>query len=366
MKICIDARVPQLGGSRTYTDSLLDAIIKTDAVNEYYILWDSVQGHSRFDNTNEKEIPWKGKLNTLWWSHTTLPKFLKKEKIDVYHSFKQLNLFSSQAARIYTFHTAGPFLYPQFYKWAECLHWKAMFKLSAMRSEAVIVCSEADKKVYAEKAGIPDKKIRVTYLAAQPRFKPITDSTTLDKYRHELNLPDKYMLFVGTLYPFKNVEAVIQGYAISQIYNKTGHKLVIAGKKGWFYEKTFALVKELDIESNVIFLGYQNESLPALYNMADLFVFPSHYESFGLPVLEAMSCGTPVITSTAGALPEVAGKAGILVNPTAYEDLAESINEVLNSEEKQRNMSEKGLQQADSFSWERCAADTIAVYREFS
>ena len=293
MRICIDARVPQLGGSRTYTDSLLEAIAETDTSNQYCILYDSVYGKKLLEKADERIIPWKGALKALFWSHTSLPRLLKQERFDVYHSFKQLNLFPSRSARIYTFHTAGPYIYPQFYPKAQCLHWKTMFKLSAMQSEAVIVCSESDRRLYADKANIPEKKIKVTYLAANPRFKPVPDKQVLAETRRQLALPDKYILFVGTLYPFKNVEAVIRGYALSESWKKTGHKLVIAGKKGWFYEQIFALVKEFAIEDEVLFLGFQNETLPALYTMADLFVFPSHYESFGLPVLEAMSCGTP-------------------------------------------------------------------------
>ena len=141
MKICIDARVPQLGGSRTYTDSILKSLVNEGSANQYCILYDSVYGKRQFENIDEKIIPWKGALNSLFWSHTFLPKFLKKEQFTVYHSLKQLNLFSSGSARIYTFHTAGPYIYPQFYPKAQCLHWKAMFKMSAARSEAVIVCS---------------------------------------------------------------------------------------------------------------------------------------------------------------------------------------------------------------------------------
>ena len=141
-------------------------------------------------------------------------------------------------------------------------------------------------------------------------------------------------------------------------------KLVIAGGKGWLYEKIFARVEELGLEDEIIFPGFvADEDLPALYNLAELFVFPSLYEGFGLPPLEAMACGTPVVTSDRPSLPEVVGEAGLMVEATDSQELAEAMEQVLRDEDLSREMREKGLRQAEKFTWEAAAGKLLGVYR---
>jgi len=202
------------------------------------------------------------------------------------------------------------------------------------------------------------------------RFQPITDPDTLARVRNRYGLPERFILYVGTIEPRKNLTTLLEAYAaltsrVSNLqYPISNIHLVIAGRKGWLYEGFFRRLRELGLEREVVFPGFvPDEDLPALYSAAELFVFPSLYEGFGLPPLEAMACGTPVITSNSSSLPEVVGEVGIMVEPRDVRALAEAMELVLTDEGKRREMREKGLRQAARFSWKRTAQETLEVYR---
>jgi glycosyltransferase involved in cell wall biosynthesis len=201
------------------------------------------------------------------------------------------------------------------------------------------------------------------YEAAQNNFKRIQVHKILNSIKQKYHLPDRFILFVGTLEPRKNIIRLLEAYA--RIKDKLPHKLVIAGTKGWLYQPIFEAVKRLSLRNNVIFLGYVDDgNLPALYNLADLFVYPSIYEGFGLPVLEAMACGIPVITSNVSSLPEVAGDAAVLVDPYNVKELAGAMKHVLTNASLRKQVINKGFQQAKNFSWKKCARETLKVYEE--
>jgi glycosyltransferase involved in cell wall biosynthesis len=184
--------------------------------------------------------------------------------------------------------------------------------------------------------------------------------------KNKYNLPDNFILFVGTIQPRKNVSNLIKAYHLllnSNLLN--GHKLVICGRLGWMYEDMFKNIKKLNLEKHIIFLNFiADKDLPYIYNLSDLFVFPSIYEGFGLPVLESMACGVPVITSNKSSLPEVAGNACVKVDPYKVRDIAIAISEILKDEKVSKKMIDEGLNQAKKFSWEKCASDTLRVYKE--
>ena len=179
------------------------------------------------------------------------------------------------------------------------------------------------------------------------------------KRRYGLDFP--FILSLGTLEPRKNFAGLIEAYALMKDKRL---KLVIAGGKGWLYQEIFARVEKLGLEGQVIFPGFiADEDLPALYNLAELFVFPSLYEGFGLPPLEAMACGTPVITSDRPSLPEVVGEAGLMVEATDSQALAEAMERALTDENLRREMREKGLKQAEKFTLEAAAEKLLDVYK---
>jgi glycosyltransferase involved in cell wall biosynthesis len=195
----------------------------------------------------------------------------------------------------------------------------------------------------------------------------------VSEFKRRRGLPEQFILFLGTLEPRKNIGMLIDAYGILRDrWPRNGHsgqaaplpKLIIAGGKGWFYESLFARVTQLDLVEDVVFTGYvPGDDLPWWYRSATIFVFPSLFEGFGLPVLEAMACGTPTITSNVSSLPEVAGSAAILVDPHDREGLVSAMEHLLGDADLRRALSAAGIRQASQFPWSRTAAETIAVYR---
>jgi len=210
-------------------------------------------------------------------------------------------------------------------------------------------------------------------------FQPVRDEEAIEAVKARYGIAGDYVLFVGTLQPRKNLIRLIEAFSPSTRLrraqsSRSGRRLsnpqspisnlqlVIAGKKGWLYEEIFQQVEELELEGKVVFTGYVVAGdLPALLSGAGLFVFPSLYEGFGLPVLEAMACGTPVICSNASSLPEVAGDAALLVDPLDVEGLAAAMERVLGDEALRAELIERGFERARKFSWERCARETLDV-----
>lgn len=225
----------------------------------------------------------------------------------------------------------------------------------------MIAASESTKKDAVRLCGLDEAKIKVIYHGVSPRFRP-AGPEAVSAVRQRYGLPDRFVLSLGTIEPRKNLTSLLEvWHALSS--GGVPPKLVIAGSKGWLYAPFFSKLRELGLEDQVLFTGYvPEEDLPAVYSAAELFVYPSLYEGFGFPVLEAMACGAPVITSNTSSLPEVAGQAALLVDPTSLEELSAAIGRVLENQELRNQLRARGLEQAARFSWERTARETLSVY----
>ncbi|MBN1217541.1 MAG: glycosyltransferase family 4 protein [Anaerolineae bacterium] len=233
---------------------------------------------------------------------------------------------------------------------------------SVKRADHVIAVSEATRQDLIELYQTPPEKITTLYHGVSDEFSPVKDPGELAAVRQKYGLKDRPFIFsVGTIQPRKNYRRLIQ--ALAQIDGAL--TLVIAGSKGWYYQDIFAEVTRQGLEKRVHFLGFvADEDLPALYSTASLFVLPSLYEGFGLPLLEAMACGTPVITSNQSSLPEVVGEAGVLVNPYDVDTLANSMSQVLNDTNLQQHLIEAGQIQAKKFTWEKMATELLELYHQ--
>jgi glycosyltransferase involved in cell wall biosynthesis len=366
MKICIDARSPGYAGVLNYASCLLKSLLEVDKDNEYIILSASKDGRWNLNGTREIVIPSNNPLGWMIWSNTKLPEILEREKIDVYHSLKHVTAFRGNGKKVITFHSARFFFLPQHYKWYDSTNWRIMYPAAAKKYDRVIVVSEAEKRNYVKYIDVPESKFRVIKLAADKRFRIIEDVNELQETKEKYGLPDHFLLFVGRILPVKNIETIVKAYHLAKKQKKIEHKLVIVGKKTWFYKEIASLINELDIVDDVIFTGPIFDELPCVYNLADLFLFPSYYESFGAVPLEAMACGTPVITANSGGLSEVVGDAAVLVSPTNVNEFADSILQILSSSQLRRSMVHSGLERARMFSWERCARETLKVYEDLT
>jgi glycosyltransferase involved in cell wall biosynthesis len=229
-------------------------------------------------------------------------------------------------------------------------------------ADAVIAVSECTKRDAIRFYRIPEEKITVIYEGVNPRFRPASPEA-IAAVRARYGLPERFILYVGTIEPRKNLTTLLE--AFHHLLATYDLRLVIVGKKGWLYERFFRRLRELGLENRVLFTGYvPDEDLPAIYSAADLFVFPSLYEGFGLPVLEAMACGTPVICSNTSSLPEVAGDAALLVDPTDARALTGAMEQVLTNERLWATLRAKGMERARGFTWEKAAYRTWEVYQQ--
>lgn len=363
MKVCIDARSPGYSGVLNYASCLLKSLLEIDKKNEYLVLSDH-KGAWNLNGTQEIVVPSNNPLGWAIWSNTELPKILEAEKIDVYHSLKHITAFRRKGKKVATFHSARFFLYPEHYKWYDFAYWRIMYPAAAKFYDCIITVSEAEKENYLRHIKAPESKFKVIHLAADKRFQIIKGTDKLEETKQKFSLPDRFILFVGRLLPVKNIEGIIRAYYLANKQKQLEQKLVIVGKESWYSKKLCNLVDELGIANDVIFTGPIFNELPCVYNLADLFVFPSYYESFGAVPLEAMACGIPVITANSGGLPEVVGDAAILVSAANINELAYSIIQALSSDQLRESMIQRGLERIQLFSWDRCARETLKVYRE--
>lgn len=230
-------------------------------------------------------------------------------------------------------------------------------KNSCKLADAIVTISEFSKKEIIKYLSVPEDKVTVIPLGAKTDlYNPDYKDEEIEKAKERYHIDNDYFLYLGTLEPRKNIIRIVEAY--NEYRKQTGNPilLVLAGAKGWKYESIFEKVKEYNLEKDIIFTGYLEEKdCPLLMKGATAFVFPSLYEGFGLPPLEAMACGTPVISSTAASLPEVVGNAGILVDPLSTEQLTKAMVQVANDGELRKNLTVKGLERAKQFTWRRSA-----------
>lgn len=271
---------------------------------------------------------------------------------------------------VVTVHDLGYHYYPEAHTLFQnaYLHWSTRY--NARTATRVLVDSEATRRDLIHYYQIPETKIAVVYPGRDETLAPISDPEALAAVRAHYGLTDAYLLYVGTLHPRKNLARLVQAFAqvlTSQSADSPPNnlQLVLAGQKGWLYDEIFAQVRRLGLADRVVFTGYvPDDDLPALLSGALAFVFPSLYEGFGLPVLEAMACGTPVIGADASCTPEVVGDAGLLVPPHDVAALADSLEHLLVDTNLQADLGQRGQARAAAYTWEKTAAATVASYRQ--
>jgi glycosyltransferase involved in cell wall biosynthesis len=314
-------------------------------------------------NFQDRRVPLSERTLTILWHRLRLPIPVEwfTGLLDIFHSTDFVLPPVRQARTILTVHDLAFMRLPQCAEASLRAYLNKVVPRSIERADLVLADSQSTKSDLIELLGVSPDKIEVVYAGVERRFRPMEGEIALQRAKKRYGLDFPFILSLGTLEPRKNFSGLIEAYALM---GDKELKLVIAGGRGWLYDGVFARVEELGLEDKVIFPGFvADEDLPALYNLAELFVFPSLYEGFGLPPLEAMACGTPVVTSDRPSLPEVVGEAGLMVEATDSEELAEAMERVLTDENLRRERREKGLKQAERFTWEAAAGKLLDVYR---
>lgn len=265
---------------------------------------------------------------------------------------------------VVTVHDLAFLAYPAAFHPAKRRYLTAMTRLSVHRARRVIAVSAHTRDDLVHHFGVRPERIAVIPNAADERYRPADDPAVVARFKAEHHLPDRVILFVGTLEPRKNLRRLIEAFALLGDA-EADVRLVIVGASGWLTSDLAPLVQAHGLSDRIIFPGYvPDDDLPRWYQAATVFCYPSLYEGFGLPVLEAMACGTPVVTSRTSSLPEVAGDAALLIDPTDGDGIAHALRTVLPDDARRQEMSAAGIARSRLYAWERTAAATLDVIRD--
>ena len=308
------------------------------------------------------------------WEQLVLPRELRRRKAQVFHSPVNVLPFRVPCASVVTVHDLAYLHYPQHYRPSRRIYQRVFTGNSVKRATRVVAVSEATRRDLVERFQLPPERIDVVYPVVDDDFRPCLDQATLGAFRARRQLPERYILFLGTLEPRKNVTGLLEAYARLRQLDQEVPPLVIAGAKGWYYQTIFERVHALNLQPFVTFAGYvSREEQPLWYAAAALFVYPSVYEGFGMPVAEALACGTPTITSNVSSLPEAGGPVAQQVNPDNAEALACAMQGSLADERARSRTLREGPQWSSRFSRlaaaeaytkiYECAARSVAVLR---
>jgi glycosyltransferase involved in cell wall biosynthesis len=312
------------------------------------------------------QLPTHRPVARIFWEQFIQPLALRRAGVDLLHAMAFVAPLAAPCPFVVTVYDLSFLRFPEAFRPFNRWYLSRFTAHSVRRAKAVITISESTRQDVITLLGAPPERVHTIYCGVDDSFHPLpADEVT--QFRAARHLPESFLLYLGTLEPRKNIDGLLRAYALWR--EQAGHAppLVIAGGKGWYYAQIFELVEALALTGQVIFPGYVSQAeLPLWYNAATAFVYPSHFEGFGLPVLEAMACGTPVITSTASSLPEVAGPNGAacLINPADTAALAQAMAAVMSQPDLRRDMAQQGRARAGLFRWEKTARQTVNVYQK--
>ncbi|MBU4082610.1 glycosyltransferase family 4 protein [Patescibacteria group bacterium] len=373
MNIGIDIRVLARGartGVEEYAINLLSELLPLNKGVNYKLFYNAFR-------KAELNYPWLS-LDNVHLKDSRIPnrfffavaRYLNAPKIDkllggidVYfnpHFF--VAPVSRGCRKVITFHDLSFEHYPEFFSKRKRL-WQNFLmnaKREAEKADKIIAVSKSTKADLVNLYGVDERKIEVIYSGVSERFREMSNVEKLERIKKKYNLPDKFILYFGTIEPRKNIVGIIKAFEL--LKKDKSLKLVIAGTKGWLYKDIFKAAQNSKYSQDIFFTGFvEDADKPFLYNLAELFVYPSFFEGFGFPPLEAMACGLPVIVSCNSSLPEVVGKAALMVDPANIDELAWAMEIALNDQELRKRIIAAGLEQAKKFSWRECAEKTMAV-----
>jgi len=369
VRIGIDATAlpPQPVGAGNYIIQLTRALVSSD-FDHQLVIYAQNHGPDLINLPPDGEVEWQivddmSPGVRLIWEQTRFPGLIGRTKIDLLHSLHYTKPLILPCASVVTFHDMTFFLYPHLHTRARRWYFPPMMRLSAKQANTIVTVSESTRRDAIRLLGVDPGKVTTTQLGVDASFRVINDLHAKKEIALKYDLPEKFILYLGTIEPRKNLPLLVRAYRLL-VDNGTHLKLILVGKYGWMYQEVFNLVSELSLEDMVQFTGYIPQvELPLIYNLASLFVYPTIYEGFGLPVLEAMACGLPVITSDIASLPEIVGEAGILVPTGDLDALFDAMKMVTHDKELREKLTNQGLLRARNFSWERTAQLTLQVYQ---
>ena len=369
MRIGIDATAlpTQPVGAGIYIIHLIRSMLSSDSDFEWIIFVHEERRHllgiEEGKGVRVIAVPDRRPAERLLWEQLGFPRLVGSLDVDLLHSLHYTRPWSLACKSVVTFHDMTFFLFPELHTRSKRVFFPLAIRTSARQADALVAVSENTRKDSIRLLDISPSKIFTTPLGVSKEFSQIHDCDLLEATRQKFHLPEKFILYLGVVEPRKNLPFLLRCYA-SALEQGLEHQLVIVGRLGWMYQNVFEQVESLALQENVHFAGFiPRQDLPMVYNLADLFVYPSVYEGFGLPVLEAMACGTPVVTSNVSAMPEIVGEAGILLRPNDRAAFTQAMVRLLSGTSERFELSKQGITRSAQFTWKRTATDTLEVYR---
>jgi len=369
LRIAIDAHSvgAGLGGNESYATNLIEALAEIDSINSYTLFVTRDEAVKRFRNR------WPNFVVRSTLPHTplvriplTLSAELRRHPVDILHVQFTSPPFAPCPV-VVSIHDLSFEHLPETFNRRSRTQLRLTVRRSARKAKRVLALSEHARQDIISTYKIPPNLVTTIPIGAAPHFRPVTDEKELQRVRHTYGIARNYILSVGSIQPRKNLGRLAQAYARlrDRLPENEVPQLVIVGKRAWLYRETLREIEQLRTGDFLVITGYVPErDLPALYSGATCFVYPSYFEGFGLPPLEAMKCGAPVITGDRTSLPEVVGDAGLLVNPFDVDAIASAIQSVITDSKLRSELKNKSLNRAQMFDWRKTAKRTLEVYRE--
>jgi glycosyltransferase involved in cell wall biosynthesis len=352
----------QEGGVKVYTKKLLPLLFSMGPQHRYVLIYQNPKLLGTYAGTPNVEEVAVRLPGTVLWDQVAVPWKARKLGLDLIFNPKFTVPFWGKERRIFVLHGSEWFVIPEHFRLYDQWYFKNFVPLYCRRADAFIAVSNAVKKDVVEHTGIDANKVVPIHNGFDPAlFRPIRDAERLRQVGEQYRLPQKFILWVGQIESRKNVARLLQAFA--RIKDEIPHALVIAGEQRWSTQTELQVIAQLGIADRVLFPGWiLHTDLPAVYSLADLFSFPSLYEGFGIPLIEAMACGCPIVTANTCAPPEVTDGAAVLVDPLNVDDIANGMRRVIFDQALRATLVARGLARAQDFSWEKCATEVLALF----